>query len=574
MTRPWFESRPALIAAAAVVVLVLAALAAPFLIPVDSYRPLLVWAIEAGTGRQVQIDHLQLYVVPSLRIRIVGFHVQNPPGFPAGDALVAQSIDLAIDARALFARRLDVTDIVPVGVQLKVLRNTTGRSNFAQPVKRTAQGPAQVFTLEPLNAVKVNDAQITFADAPGTKQPAPSFTLSGVSGTIGSINTQASDWAKQLDIVADLRGAHLTTSLLNKPIDFRTGTLAFKGGSGRATFAASVGTVNLAGSASFPRLDPLSIAFSVSSPELDLDALGAVLGGGAQGGAAGASRYPIAHGTIAIGKVIASPIEVTQLKGQLAFYGGRLQLTGCTFSAYSGRVRGSAVIYEAAGTPIHATVRIAGMNDAQVLAALGFGNGKITGALSAAFTLATRLTSDPEASLTATGTFVIRNGSFPGMDFKSNLAQIAQLASINVPTGETRFSYFGGDLRIARERGYSNELRLLATGITGTARGSFGFDRSLNYNGTGVLDVQANGTSSTGSSALAAVAQILHTTLQQDVGAAQVQIPFSLRGTLDNPQFTTAGIAQLITNNIPSQVIQQQTQSPAIQSLLKLIPGL
>jgi hypothetical protein len=86
------------------------------------------------------------------------------------------------------------------------------------------------------------------------------------------------------------------------------------------------------------------------------------------------------------------------------------------------------------------------------------------------------------------------------MDFKSNLAQIAQLASINVPTGETRFSYFGGDLRIARERGYSNELRLLATGITGTARGSFGFDRSLNYNGTGVLDVQANGTSSTGSS--------------------------------------------------------------------------
>jgi uncharacterized protein involved in outer membrane biogenesis len=160
VTRPWFESRPALIAAAAVVVLVLAALAAPFLIPVDSYRPLLVWAIEAGTGRQVQIDHLQLYVVPSLRIRIVGFHVQNPPGFPAGDALVAQSIDLAIDARALFARRLDVTDIVPVGVQLKVLRNTTGRSNFAQPVKRTAQGPAQVFTLEPLNAVKVNDAQM------------------------------------------------------------------------------------------------------------------------------------------------------------------------------------------------------------------------------------------------------------------------------------------------------------------------------------------------------------------------------------------------------------------------------
>jgi hypothetical protein len=547
--RPWYESRPALITAAAVVVLVVAALAAPFLIPVDSYRPLLVWAIDAGTGRQVSIDHLQLYVLPSLRIRIVGFHVQNPRGFPAGDALVAQSIDLAINPGALLARRLDITDIIPVGVQVKVLRNTTGRSNFAEPVKRTAQGPAQVFTLEPLSAVKVNDAQITFADAPGTKQPAPSFTLSGVSGTIGSINAEASDWAKQLDIVADLRGARLTTSLLNKPIEFSNGTLSFKGGAGRATFSAAVGTVNLAGSASFPRLDPLSIAFSVSSPELDLEALGTLLGGGAQGGAATASRYPIAHGTIAIGKVMASPIEVTQLKAQLAFYGSKVQLTACSFSAYGGSVRGNAVIHGAAGTPVDATARVA-------------------------FTFATRLTNDPKASLTATGTFAVSNGSFPGMDFNSNLAQIAKLASINVPSGPTQFSYFGGDLRIAHERGYSNELRLIATGMTGTARGSFGFDESVSYTGTGTLDVLASGTSSSGSSALAAVAQILHTTLQSYVGGGQVRVPFSLSGTLDNPQFATAGIAQLITTNIPAQVIQQQTQDPTVQSLLKLIPGL
>jgi hypothetical protein len=555
-------------------VLIIAALAAPFLIPVDSYRPLLVWAIDAGTDRQVQIDHLQLFVVPSLRIRIVGFHVQNPPGFPAGDALVAQSIDLAINPRALFERRLDITDIIPAGVQLNVLRNSTGRSNFAQPVKRTAQGPASVFTLEPLNAVSVKNAQITFGDAPGTKRPAPSFTLSDVSGTISSINTQASDWAKQLNIVADLRGAHLATSLLNKPIDFRTGTLSLKAGAGRATFAASVGSVSLSGSATFPRLDPLSIAFSVSSPELDLEGLAALLGGGAQGGAATVSRYPIAHGTIAIGKVMASPVEVTQLKGQLAFYGSKVQLTDCTFSAYGGRVRGNAVIHGAAGTPVDASAHVAGINVAQTLAALGWGSGKVSGALDASFTFATRLTNDPKASLTATGTFAVRNGSFPGMNFNSNLAQLAQLASINVPSGPTQFSYFGGDLRIAHERGYSNELRLLATGMTGTARGSFGFDQSIDYNGTGVLNILGNGSSSSGSSPLAMVAQILHTTVQQNVGSGQVQIPFSLRGTMDNPQFTTAGLAQLITNNIPSQVIQQQTQNPTVQSLLKLIPGL
>ncbi len=554
--------------------MIIAVLAAPFLIPVDSYRPLLVWAIEAGTGRQVSIDHLELHVVPSLRVTIVGFHVLNPSGFPAGDALVAQSIDLAVDPRALLARRLDITDIIPTGVQLNVLRNTTGRSNFAQPVKRTAQGPATVFTLEPLSAVSVKDAQITFGDAPGTKRPAPSFTLSGVSGTISSINTQASDWAKQLNIVANLRGAHLTTSLLNKPIDFQTGTLSLKAGAGRGTFAASVGNVNLSGSASFPRLDPLSIAFSVSSPELDLKDLGTLLGGGVQGGAATVSRYPIAHGTIAVGKVMASPVEVTQLKGQLAFYGSKVQLTGCTFNAYGGRVSGSAVIHGAAGTPVDATAHVAGINVAQTLAALGWGSGKVSGALTASFTFATRLTNNPEASLTATGTFAVSNGSFPGMNFNSNLAQIANLAGINVPSGPTRFSYFGGDLRIAHERGYSNELRLVATGMTGTARGSFGFDQSISYNGTGVINVLSGASSTTGSSALAMVAQVLHTTLQQNVGSGQVQVPFSLRGTIDNPQFATAGLAQLITNNIPAQVIQQQTGNPAVQSLLKLIPGL
>jgi AsmA-like C-terminal region len=357
-------------------------------------------------------------------------------------------------------------------------------------------------------------------------------------------------------------------------MDFRTGTLSLKAGAGRATFAASIGSVSLSGSASFPRLDPLSIAFSVSSPELDLAGLGALLGGGAQGGATTVSRYPIAHGTIAIGKVMAAPIEVTNLKGQLAFYGSKVQLTACTFSAYGGSVSGNAVIHGAAGTPVDATAHVAGLNVAQTLTALGWGSGKVSGALAASFTFATKLTNDPKASLTATGTFAVSNGSFPGMNFNSNLAQLANLAGINVPSGSTQFSYFGGDLRIAKERSYSNLLRLVATGMTGTARGSFGFDQSISYNGTGTINILANETSSTGSPVLAMVAQVLHTTVQQNVGTGQVQIPFSLRGTIDSPQFSTAGIAQLITNNIPAQVIQQQTGgSPVVQSLLKLIPG-
>src|SRR5580658_9139684 len=187
------------IGAAVAFLLVLAALALPFLIPIDSYRPLLVWAVESATGRDVQIDALKLSVLPTVHITVVNLRLKNPPGFPPGDALTASSIDLGIAPQALLSRRLDVTYIAPSGVQLNVLRNAAGRTNFATtaPASTPAQRPAPVFTLEQIGAVTVKDAAITFGDALGKKLPAPIFSLRGVSGTIGSIDPQAPDWAKK-----------------------------------------------------------------------------------------------------------------------------------------------------------------------------------------------------------------------------------------------------------------------------------------------------------------------------------------------------------------------------------------
>src|SRR5579872_843758 len=68
------RSLPLRLAGAAVVVVVLALAAAPFLIPVDRYRPLVTWAVARATGREIAIDKLQLYLVPAIRIRAVNFH--------------------------------------------------------------------------------------------------------------------------------------------------------------------------------------------------------------------------------------------------------------------------------------------------------------------------------------------------------------------------------------------------------------------------------------------------------------------------------------------------------------------
>lgn len=234
MLRSWFASKWVRIWSAVIVVFVVAVLAAPFLIPVDQYRPLLVGALESRTGRQIQIDRLELRLVPRVRIRVVNFRMENPSGFPAGDALTADSIDLGIAPRALLSRRLDVNYIAPAGVQVHVLRNAAGGTNFAKPVPPRNAAPSQpLFTLERVGVVNVKDATITFADASGREQPAQSFALSGVSAKVTSIDPLAADWAQKLNIAVDLRGAKLTTLLLTKPVDFKTGTFTYKNGGGQ-----------------------------------------------------------------------------------------------------------------------------------------------------------------------------------------------------------------------------------------------------------------------------------------------------------------------------------------------------
>jgi uncharacterized protein involved in outer membrane biogenesis len=567
MGRLRFSAKSVRIAAAAVFVAGIATLVVPFLIPIDSYRPLLVWAVESATGRNVQIDSLKLFFLPTLHIRVANFRLKNPAGFPAGDAIVASSVDLGIAPQALLSRRLDVTYIAPSGVQVNVLRDAKGRSNFAVPIAaRSAGPPAPVFTLEQVGAVRVKDAEITFADALTSTLPAPAFALRGVSGTIGSIDTQAPDWAKRLQIDADLRGAQLTLSNLNKPIDFHTGQLTIKAGAARSTFSLSVGNVDLAGAAAFARLDPLLISFAVTGPELDFKSLATFLAG-AHGSAVASSakRRLLAHGTIKIGKVVFSPLAASQLNGELEIYTSAVRLNAWTVSAYGGTVHGNAELIGSAGAPIAVTAQAHGLNVPQLLVAIGSPATSVTGTLDANFRLTTLLARDPEQSLQATGTFAVRNGSFPSIAFKG----------LTLPSGDSNFSSFGGDLRIARERGYSSKLTMVASEMQATSSGSFGFDQSLQYSGHGVVDPATQATSLTSSPLLASLQPILAGFLQKGAGVARVSVPFTLRGTLSSPQFALAGTPQLIASPSSGQAAQLlPTTAPAVQDLMKLIPGL
>ena len=545
---------PLRVAGAAVIVLVLAVVAAPFLIPVDSYRPVLTWAIERATGRDVTIDKLQFYLVPATRIRVVNLHMRNPAGFPPGDALVAKSVDLGLDPRALLSRRLDITYISPSGVEINVLRDADGHTNFSAVRSTTTQARMLTpnFSVDRIGAVDVRDARISLVDVAGSV-PTPVFALNGVSGTVSAIDPHASNWAQKLAIVANLRGAQLTTPLIDRPIDFRSGDLEIKNARARSTFALAIAGEDLTGSAALAHLDPFSITFDVRGPVLDVAAVATVLRPGLRG--AGSSKpHLLAHGTIGFDKVTFGRLEATKWRSQLAAYTDALRLDQATFEAYGGAVRGSASLDTSSALPTSVNATVRGVDVAGALAVLGVGGGNVTGSLDADFRLTTRLARDPEASLAGSGTFDVRNGSF---------------AHLDALAGDSRFSYFGGDVRVANERAYSNRLRLVTSHMQAVSRGSFGFDKSLSYSGVGVI---AASNAAAFAPVPAQLRLVLATALQQNAGSSRVRAPFVLRGTLDNPQFSLAGTPQLL--NAPSALQGlPQTQSQ-LQDLLKLIPGL
>ena len=597
MPDPWHRRKWVRVGGALLLIGLAVALAVPFLVPVDRFRPLVVRLIESGTGYPIQIDALRLYLVPVVHIHAANVRMKNPPGRPRGDAVVVKSIDIGVAPGALLSRKMEITYIAVKGVRATLVQYPDGRTNFdrtAASQSARAPGPASTQRGAPLlsfariGMVTVRDVTFTAASSGADRgQAAPSLTLSGVNARIRSIDMNAPDWSRTLEIEANLSGARLSTPSLAKPVQFHTGQLILKGAAGRGAFSASLDEVRANGTAVIAGLNPLSVTFTIAVPELDVDRLERLGIGGTTRGASATRAGPatraatparpaptprrlLARGDIKIDRLVSSPLEATRVSSRLSVYTGAIVLDSFALSAYGGLIRGGAAVDTSAATlPLAATAQVRGINLGQMVSTLSPGARKITGALDADLRLATAVGQDPKAALTGAGTFAVRNGSFPGLDLKSSMAQMARVLQLNVPAGDTRFRYFGGDLRIARQRVQSSALRLNGDDLDGTARGSVGFDKTLDYTGVAVLKTLASGAATSGS-ALPSVSQMLGNLAPGAGGATGAQVPFSLRGTLDDPKFSLAGTPQFIRNQSNQPPPPNQSQPPSLQDLFKL----
>ncbi len=119
------------IIAAAIGVLLLLLIAAPYLINVDNYRPTIEAALGSSLGRQAQIGHLRLSLL-SRTLTAEDISISDDAAFSHSPFLRAKSLAVGVEVLPLiFSHTLHVKSLTLVQPELNLLRSAPGKWNFS-----------------------------------------------------------------------------------------------------------------------------------------------------------------------------------------------------------------------------------------------------------------------------------------------------------------------------------------------------------------------------------------------------------------------------------------------------------
>jgi hypothetical protein len=270
---------------------------------------------------------------------------------------------------------------------------------------------------------------------------------------------------------------------------------------------------------------------------------------------------------VQVDKVVMEQFTAENVKGTVRLYTHKLTVDPLEVDFYGGRVEGSlSTDLEKESLPSTLTVTVQGVDVAKLASAAQQGaESKVTGTFDADISLKTALGADPLAALTGRGNFSVRDGMLKGFKLEGKRAAMASLLQIEVPSGDTPFRLFAGDLRIQQQRVHSRKVSLDADAMQGELSGSFGFDGTLDYRGTGVLgggggaqqepaaQDQPTEEPPRSRNPLAALGRAFGKVMRQTVG--RMRVPISVSGTFAQPRFRLAGVPE------PVEQAQDQTQA-------------
>jgi len=137
--------------------LVLLLVIAPFLIPVNQFRPTIEDKASAALGRKVQVGNLSLSLVGG-SVGAESLSIGDDPKFSQSPFLTAKSVKVGVELLPLiFSKTLNVTGVTIENPEVTLLRNPAGQWNYS-----SLGGPSAKF----------ESAQASAPKAPVSSSPA------------------------------------------------------------------------------------------------------------------------------------------------------------------------------------------------------------------------------------------------------------------------------------------------------------------------------------------------------------------------------------------------------------------
>jgi AsmA protein len=176
------------IIAVIIVVFIVLLIAAPFLIPVDKFRPTIEEKASQALGRQVQLGNLSLSLI-SGSLSAENLSIGDDPKFSKSPFLTAKSLKVGVEIMPLiFSKTLNVTGITIVNPEVTLLHNPAGQWNYSSLGGASAKSAAKPAASTPSS---------TPADFSVDK-----FSLEGGRITIGSTTSEKRSTYDNLNVTA------------------------------------------------------------------------------------------------------------------------------------------------------------------------------------------------------------------------------------------------------------------------------------------------------------------------------------------------------------------------------------
>jgi AsmA protein len=156
-----------------VAVLLVAAIALPFLVNVNSFRPQIESRLTEALGRPVTVGNLSLSLL-SGGVRADQLSIADDPKFSNAPFIKAKSLKVGVELMPLiFSKQLNVTEFVIDEPEIALLRNQAGVWNFSSLGNSEKNTPEKSTSTSNLNVAKLEltDGKIFFGAIPAKRKP-------------------------------------------------------------------------------------------------------------------------------------------------------------------------------------------------------------------------------------------------------------------------------------------------------------------------------------------------------------------------------------------------------------------